>query len=75
MKVLDELVEAEVELKADDRQKFLIEMIDVLHSAAGVLYKSQYKFSDEEIMKAITAVREKNTARGYYETGLRHHSV
>lgn len=66
IKVLDELVEAEVELRADKREEFLIEMIDVLHSAAGVLYKSQFKYTDAEIAGAIQYVQMKNKERGYY---------
>jgi len=67
MRVLDELVEAEIDLKADNRELFLYEMVDVLHAAAGVLYKSHYKFSDDEIQKAIYTVQDKNRRRGYYE--------
>lgn len=66
-KVLDELIEAEAELIKNDRNAFLIEMIDVLHSSAGVLYKSEYNYTDKEISDAIIYVQTKNKKRGYYE--------
>lgn len=63
-KVLDELVEAEVELIKNDKEKFLIEMIDVMNSAANVLYKAGY--TDTEIKSGIETVYLKNKFRGYY---------
>jgi hypothetical protein len=64
-KVLDELVEAEAELIKGDRDKFLIEMIDVMNSAANVLYKAGY--SDKEIDAGVYTVYLKNKFRGYYD--------
>lgn len=64
-RVLDEMVEAEEALIVEgDRQHFLEEVIDVLHTAANVLYKA--KFTDKEITDQIYAVQSKNYARGKY---------
>ena len=63
-RVLDELVEAE-EVVDTDRDHFLEEMVDVLHTAANVLYKSGY--SDKEITDKIYAVQDKNKARDKYK--------
>jgi hypothetical protein len=66
-RVLDELVEAETELVKDNRELFLKEMIDVLHCASGVLYKSHYNYTDIEIENAIMKTQDKNRGRGYYD--------
>lgn len=63
-KVLEELVEAEEEMVKNDRDNFLIEMIDVMNSAANVLYKSGY--TDSEIKSGIDTVYLKNKFKGYY---------
>lgn len=64
-RVLDEMVEAEEALLANDSEHFLEEMIDVLHTAANVLYKAGY--TNGEIEKKIYAVQEKNYQRGKYK--------
>ena len=64
-RVLDEMVEAEEALIAEDKDHFLEEMIDVLHTAANVLYKAGY--TDMEIVNKIYAVQEKNYARDKYK--------
>ena len=65
-RVLDEMVEAEEALiEENDMPHFLEEMIDVIHTAANVLYKAG--FSDEQILNQINAVKEKNYARGKYK--------
>ena len=63
-KVLDELVEAEEALGETDRDHAVEEVIDVLHSAANVLYKM--KCTDTEISDAILYVQAKNYMRGKY---------
>lgn len=65
-KVVDELIEAEHELKNCKRVLFLIETIDVIHAACGILYKSEFQYTDEEIDRAIRFVQDKNRQRGYY---------
>jgi len=64
-RVLDELVEAEEAHLNNDREHFLEEMVDVLHTAANVLYKSGY--SNSEITDKIYAVQDKNRARDKYK--------
>ena len=65
-RVLDELAEAEHELVVGDREKFLFEMLDTMTAAAGVLYKSNFNYSEAEISAGIAYVKAKNEARGYY---------
>ena len=65
-RVLDEMVEAEEALvEENDMNHFLEEMVDVIHTAANVMYKAG--FSDEQILNQIYAVQEKNYARGKYK--------
>ena len=63
-RVLDEMVEAEEALLAQDKDHFLEEVIDVLHTAANVLYKAGY--TDKQIKDKIYHVQAKNYARGKY---------
>ena len=63
-RVLDELVEVEYEIKANNRELQLKETIDVIHAAVGLLHKSGY--SIDEVNSAIKFTYEKNKSRGYY---------
>ena len=75
-KVLEEILEAEHELDmitalppGNDvyqlRQKFLHEVIDVMHAASGILYHSGW-YTDRDISQGIAHVQDKNRKRGYY---------
>ena len=63
-RVLDELVEAEVELVNGNRQLFLREMIDTIHASFNTIYKECY--TNQEINEAIQYVVTNNHARGKY---------
>ena len=67
-KIFEELKEAEIE-RSVDAEKFLCEMIDVMHATAGALYVAGY--TDEEISEGIKSVIHKNKERGYYKDETR----
>lgn len=62
---LDELAEVEVEVLDNNREKILLESIDVIHSTMTMLNKAGY--SKKEIDYAVKQVIKKNAERGYYE--------
>ena len=61
---IGECNEAIVEFEANDKDKLLIELIDVVASGMTSIYKAGY--TNHEINNALQYVREKNDARGYY---------
>jgi len=63
-RVLDEMVEAEEALLAGNNEHAVEEVIDVIHTAANVLYKMNC--TDTEISDAILYVQSKNQMRGKY---------
>jgi len=65
LKCHEEVDEAAVEYYFGNREKALIETVDVLTVAMNSLYKAKY--TSNEILEAISYVRFKNDKRGYYK--------
>jgi hypothetical protein len=62
--VVSEIIEAKHALIYESRERFLLELVDVVHSTYNTMYKAG--FTDAEICKAIADVRENNRVRGKY---------
>jgi len=63
-RVLDELVELEAEILANDRDRVLSEGVDVIHAAFNLLYKAGFKKQD--IYQRTYEIIENNRRRGKY---------
>lgn len=64
-KVLEELLEADKELHNGNYDKFLEEVLDMMHASANILYKMGY--SERVIDDKIQSIQLKNQLRGYYK--------
>lgn len=60
-----EIEEAIIEYEAGNKQKALLETIDIIHASVNVLYKADY--TNREISDAVQSVIEKNKHRDYYK--------
>ena len=63
--LIGEVDEAKIEFEAGNRSDYLLELVDVAHTAMNALYKAGY--SHHEINDGLKEVRTKNNLRKYYK--------